>query len=95
MNVSAKNSNLLQKMSLLKWLFLNRKSLLLTLIKTKTIITPSVLKEFIKNQIKNPLKLKNKNFSKSINLGILKLLKNFLGIYKSNVIGLKILYTGK
>jgi hypothetical protein len=46
-------------------------------------------------QLKKPNKLKNINYKRNLQLGLIKLAKFFLYIFKNNIIGLKIICSGK
>jgi hypothetical protein len=59
------------------------------------ILSPEILTNFTVAQLKKPNKLKNINYKRNLQLGLIKLAKFFLYIFKNNIIGLKIICSGK
>jgi hypothetical protein len=59
------------------------------------VLSPQILTKLTVTQLKKPNKLKNINFRKSLQLGLIKFAKFFIYIFKNNINGLKIECSGK
>jgi len=60
-----------------------------------TLFSPRIIGCFTTNQMKKPKKLKNKSFNASIYIGVLRLVKTLLMNFHNNIIGIKIIGSGK
>jgi len=63
-------------------------------VKRFTLLSPTIITSFITDQLQKSIKLKNKSFSISLNVGILKLINTFLQFFKNNITGIKIICAG-
>lgn len=59
------------------------------------LFSPKIISYYVIKQLNEPNKLKDKNFSKNLQLGLLKITNFFLYLFKDNINGLKILCSGK
>lgn len=59
-----------------------------------TFLSPAIITSFVADQLQKSIKLKNKSFSISLNVGILKLINTFLQVFQNNITGIKIICTG-
>lgn len=77
-------------------LFNKNKVAFFNFIKKKFLLfSPRIITYFTIKQLKKTNKFKSKNFSKSLQLGLLKLTRRFLVLFKNNLIGIKIICSGK
>jgi hypothetical protein len=59
------------------------------------LFSPKLITYYVVKQLREPNKLRDKNFTKNLQLGILKIANFFLFIFKNNINGLKIICSGK
>ena len=51
--------------------------------------------EYIADQLKKPVRLRNKSFTKNINIGLMELTNKIIKENKENILGLKIICSGR
>lgn len=59
------------------------------------LFTPSIILSFVSKQIEKPNKLKNKLFIKNLQFGLFMLINNLLFINKHDIVGIKLMISGK